>query len=406
MHIGIIGGGPAGIFAAITCREAAPERPVTVFEASDEPLRKVLLSGGGRCNLTNATFDPRDLAARYPRGGRALIGPFTRFGPKQTMAWFASHGVECTIEDKGRVFPRSGRASSVVDCLRNEAARLGIDIRCGHAVHRVSPGGRAGGFEIELESGGREHSARLLLATGGGSPCGYAIAEHFGHTIEPPVPSLFGLRSPDAALTSLTGLAVDDALLTVAGARIRARGAVLITHEGLSGPAVLTLSSLAARELHRAGYQGELLVSWLPDLAPELVHERLAACRNAGPRALVASTPLPALPRRLWRLLVQRAGIPENLQWANLSSRHLRVLGDMLTRCRIPLNGRSVHKEEFVTCGGVRLGEIDLRTMESRRCPGLFLAGELLDIDGPTGGYNLQAAWTTGRLAGGAMART
>ncbi|MBD3242401.1 MAG: aminoacetone oxidase family FAD-binding enzyme [Chitinivibrionales bacterium] len=404
MHIAIVGGGPAGVFAALARRELGPDIPVTLFEASDQPLRKVLLSGGGRCNLTNATFDPRALSECYPRGGKALIGPFSRFGPRETMAWFEAHGVALTVEDHGRVFPRSGRARSVVDCLSGEAIRLGVDMRCGQSIRRVVADESSGGFRVEPADSEAMHCTQVLLAMGGGPREGYSLAEELGHTVEPPVPSLFGLRLQDPSLVALAGLAVDDAQLTIAGTRLRSRGAVLITHEGLSGPAVLTLSSLAARELHHAGYEAELTICWLPRLSSEELHEQLASRRTTTPRAIVNATTVPPLPRRLWQLLVQRAGIADTLQWANLSSRHLRDLARMLTACRVQVTGRSVHKEEFVTCGGVRLGEVDLRTMQSRRRPGLFFAGELLDIDGPTGGYNLQAAWTTGRLAGQAMA--
>ncbi len=401
----VAGGGPAGVFAAIRCRELAPRLPVLVLEKGPRPLAKLAVSGGGRCNVTHACFDPRELAARYPRGGRELPGPLARFGPAETVAWFAGRGVALKTEPDGRMFPETDSARTVVDCLLAEARRLGVRLRtcCALSAARSVPGGLA----LILGDGAELACDRLLIATGGArSARDTVLPASLGHTVREPVPSLFGFRIPDPLLAGLAGTTVPDVILAIAGGRLRQRGAVLVTHEGLSGPAALLLSSWGARELHARGHRFELDVAWLGTPATETVRERLRGEVAAAGRRRVGSRP-PAwapLPRRLWSALVARAQVPAGTTWADLTRTGRDRLAAELTRCRLAVSGRASFRDEFVTCGGVDLSEVDFRTMASRLVPGLHLAGEALDIDGPTGGYNLQAAWTTGRLAGAGLA--
>ncbi len=399
----VIGAGPAGLFAAITAREAAPDVPVVVLEKSARALAKVLVSGGGRCNVTHACFDPRELVTRYPRGGRELRGPLTRFGPADVVAWFAARGVELKAEPDGRMFPVSNDARTIAGALLDAARDLGVDLRLGCGARRVAaaPGG---GFAVTLPDGAVLQADRVLLATGGrtSSEDGYALAAALGHSVVPPVPSLFSLDCAAPWLTALAGVAVPDAEVAVGA--ITRRGPVLVTHRGVSGPAVLVLSAWAARQLHDCGYRTELRIDWLPDVGPAHIDALLQEFARAHGKQAVALGGPGGLPKRLWAALAAHAGAAEPLRWGDLGRAAREQLGAALCATRLATTGQSVHKEEFVTCGGVDLREVDFRTMESRTCPGLHLAGEVLDIDGVTGGFNFQSCWTTGRRAGLAMA--
>ncbi|TAM44757.1 MAG: aminoacetone oxidase family FAD-binding enzyme [Acidobacteria bacterium] len=402
----VVGGGAAGVFAAIACAEAAPASEVTVIEKGATPLAKVRISGGGRCNVTHACFDARELAGAYPRGGRALLGPFGVFQPRDTMAWFEARGVVLKTEPDGRVFPVSDSSATVVDCLVRAAAEAGVTLRTGCAVERASRRA-AGGFELNLARGETPVCDRLLLATGGcRTAAAGGLAVTLGHTLEPPVPSLFAFRVEAPWVRELAGVAVEAAEVAVPAAGLRERGPLLLTHEGVSGPAVLRASAWGARALHALGYGFALRVNWLPHLRED---EIAAACRlrrRDQPARLVANTPFAPLAARLWEGLVLAAGIERGTRWAELTRAGQQRLVRQLARTELEVTGTSRNKDEFVTCGGVRLAEVGFKTMESRVCPGLFLAGELLDIDGLTGGFNFQAAWTTGWIAGRAMAGT
>lgn len=409
----VIGAGPAGLFAAITARERAPDRPVVVCEKSGRALAKVLVSGGGRCNVTHACFDARELAARYPRGGRELRGPLTRFGPAETAAWFAARGVALKTEPDGRMFPVTDDARTVAGTLLDAARELGVELRlrCGARSLRARDGG---GFQVGLADDAELHADRVLLATGGRTSRtagdggdGYALAAALGHTIVPPVPSLFSLDCDAPWLTALAGVAVPDAQVTVGEGRdaVSRRGAVLVTHRGLSGPAVLVLSAWAARALHACDYRTLLRVDWLPgDGAVDATEAHLQDWARAHGRQEIAAAGPGGPPRRLWTALTAQAGIAGGARWGDLGRDARRRLAAALRDTRLATTGQSTHKEEFVTCGGVALAEVDFRTLESRLQPGLHLAGEVLDIDGVTGGFNFQACWTTGRLAGLALA--
>ncbi|WMT58855.1 NAD(P)/FAD-dependent oxidoreductase [Truepera radiovictrix] len=396
----VIGGGAAGVFGALALAEARPGARVVVLERAREALGKVRISGGGRCNVTHHLFDPALLAQGYPRGAKALRGPLSRFGPRETVAWFAARGVALKTEPDGRMFPVTDRSQTIVACLLEAARNAGVEVRTQTAVTAVAQA--PGGFRVTLKGGEGIHSPLLLLATGS-SPQGHRWAEALGHTVVPPVPSLFTFNVTDPHLAPLAGVSVPDARVRLEGTKLEQRGPLLLTHWGFSGPAVLKLSAWGARELHARGYQVALRVAWVPE-HPEALRERLRAFKADAPRKLVrAHTPLP-LPARLWAALTARAGVEETRRWAELSNRDLGRLADELGAGRFWVTGKGVFKEEFVTCGGVALGEVDFKTMASRRVPGLYLAGEVLDIDGVTGGFNFQNAWTTGYLAGRAMA--
>ncbi len=400
----IIGGGAAGFFAAIACAGAAPGREVWILEKTSQFLSKVRISGGGRCNVTHSCFEPRALTARYPRGERSLIAPFHRFQPKDTVAWFEQRGVRLKTERDGRMFPITDSSETIIECLMREAARVGVKLFPRRGVDRVEKN-PAGGFTVTLSDGEVAECAQLLLATGGcrTSTAG-KLPESLGHTIEPPVPSLFTFHVETPWLRELPGLAVEDAEVSVPGTKLRERGPVLITHWGVSGPAILRLSAWGARILEGMNYQFPLHIRWLPDLNPEQAAAKLQQQRTSQPAKLVANTPVGGLPSRLWEQLVSASGISANTRWTTLTRAGAQTLAGMLVRTELPVTGKSLNKDEFVTCGGVRLKEVDFKTMESRICPGLYFAGELLDIDGITGGFNFQAAWTTGWIAGHAMA--
>lgn len=403
-HVLVVGGGAAGFFAAITLAETNPDVRVTILERSAEPLGKVRISGGGRCNVTHDEPDPAVFAGSYPRGSRALRGPLTRFGAADTVAWFAARGVSLKTEPDGRMFPVSNSSETVVNCLLNAARAAGVVLRTRCAVRSL----RTSDGRFEADLGGETLTAdRVLLATGS-NPQVYTWAAALGHEVAAPVPSLFTFKIDDPRLTGLAGVSVPDAEVTLTGAPKAAkgltqRGPLLVTHWGLSGPAVLKLSAWGARDLHEQSYRAELRVNWLPDLHLEVLKVRLLEQKTAEPRKQVAAHAAFGLPGRLWAALTTAAGVGEK-RWADLSKRELEGLAGELGRGRFAVSGKGVFKDEFVTCGGVKLTEVDFRTLESRRLPGLYFAGELLDIDGVTGGFNFQSAWATGFLAGRALA--
>ena len=394
-------------------------------------LAKVRISGGGRCNVTHAGGEARDFAARYPRGEKALVGPFQKFSARDTMTWFESRGVKLKTEADGRMFPVSDSSQTIMDCLINAARKAEVKLRLNAGVERVTR--RAGGFEMmlaterrtpgrhigravqpfaDLESGAPSTVAgeiltcdRLLLATGGcRAAAAGQLAVSLGHTLEPPVPSLFAFHIESPWLRSLAGISVEPVEMSVPSAKLRERGALLVTHEGLSGPAILRLSAWGARKLHEINYRFPLFVNWLPESGAEKIAREFQVRRETSGAKLVVNVPLAPLPVRLWEQLVLAAGIARDTRWSALARSQTHALSQQLARTELAVTGKSLNRDEFVTCGGVRLAEVNFKTMESKVCPGLFFAGELLDIDGLTGGFNFQAAWTTGWLAGRAMA--
>lgn len=401
----VAGGGPAGFLAAITAAEADPGASVLLLEATPEPLHKVLISGGGRCNVTHACWEPRTLVGHYPRGGRALLGPFSRFAPAEAVAWFAERGLELVQEDDGRMFPSTHRSRSVVDCLRRAAGRAGVTLRTGAALESAETLAE-GGFRLRLRGGESLIAERLVLATGS-HPSGHRLARSLGHALVPPVPSLFTLRLQADMLAALAGVVVDpvDLELRPEGldGRHRQRGPLLITHWGVSGPAVLRLTAFAARDLRQSGYRATLRIDWSGGRSEAELQACFAQLRQQqGRRQLGSARPWPELSRRLWAALLEDQGVDPQRRWADLGKPQQQALIRALRDSRYPVVGKGPFGEEFVTAGGVPLGEVNTATMESRLVPGLFLVGELLDVDGITGGFNFQHCWTSGWLAGGA----
>jgi predicted Rossmann fold flavoprotein len=401
----IVGGGAAGFFAAIAAAERGAA--VTVLEKTGRVLEKVRISGGGRCNVTHACFEPREFAARYPRGGRALLGPFQTFSARDTVAWFAERGVELKAEADGRMFPATNSSQTIVDCLQAAAQQVGVKCRLNAGVEAITRRS-GGGFQLRVGGPTRGYETldcdRLLLATGGcRAVAAGQLAVSLGHALEAPVPSLFTLQIESPWLLSLAGVAT-EAEVSVAAGTLRERGPLLVTHWGLSGPVVLRISAWGARTLHALNYQFPLRVNWLPGGKAETIIQEFQGRRQSAGARLVGNVPLAPLTARLWEQLVLAAGIPRDKRWSALTRPQAHALVQHLTRTEFQVSGKSLNRDEFVTCGGVRLGEVQFKTMESRICPGLFFAGELLDIDGLTGGFNFQAAWTTGFIAGRAMA--
>ena len=406
----VVGGGAAGFFAAIACAEKlGPAGEVTIYEATAHPLAKVRVSGGGRCNVTHACFEPRELVKRYPRGGRELLGAFHRWQPRDTIAWFAARGVETKTEEDGRMFPVTDNSATIVDCLSRAADAAGVRRVTSMGVRKAERVNREGAppkFWLTLTDGSGVACDRLLLATGGNrASAGFMVAQALGHTVEPLVPSLFTFHIDDARLVGLSGVAVENVSASVEGTKLRENGPLLITHWGLSGPAILKLSAWGARELAARQYEFPVTVNFAPTHSRDTLQGELARVRQSNPRKQIATwSPLP-MPQRLWERLVAASGIAENTPWTGIGNAALGNLATQLTAAKFAVVGKSLFKEEFVTCGGVRLSEVDFKTMESRLCPGLHFAGEVLDIDGVTGGFNFQAAWTTGMLAGLGMVR-
>ena len=409
LKITVIGGGAAGFFSAITCAKTYPQARVTLLEAGRQLLAKVRISGGGRCNVTHACFDPGVLVQNYPRGGKALRGAFSRFQPRDTVEWFADRGVQLKTEEDGRMFPITDDSATIVNCLIRAAEDAGVRIRTGDAVVSVKKlmgngaedgrGDIASMFEVELKSGESFKCDRLLLATGS-NPSGFKWAKELGNTVELPVPSLFTFNIADSRIKDLAGVSVPNAKVKLPGAKLEQSGPLLITHWGLSGPGVLKLSAWGARFLHDRHYRTNVLINWLPQYNAEVLRQQLVGVKSQlSHRLIVSSCPFP-MPRRLWERLTSSIGIDDQKRWADLSNKAIDKLLLELVQGEYQIAGKGAFKEEFVTCGGVNLKEVDFKTMESRRCPGLFFAGEILDIDGVTGGFNFQSAWTTAWLAG------
>lgn len=405
MQIVVVGGGAAGFFGAIAAAEANAMARVTLLEAGSTVLAKVKISGGGRCNVTHACYEPAALVQHYPRGGKALRSAFSRFQPRDTVAWFTDRGVQLKTEADGRLFPLSDESQTIIDCLMESAGIAGVKVKTNAAVKKILRSDDR--FQIILRNDEVIECDRVLLATGSSNP-GYQMAQHLGHTLEPTVPSLFTFNLRDRRLTDLAGVSVPEAklkLVTPDGNKFEQTGPLLITHWGLSGPAVLKLSAWGARSLHQGHYQAKLTVNWLPKTNPEALKTELLKVKSQLARKTIAPHCPVILPRRLWESLTIAAGITSETRWSDLSKSMLTALVQELTQGDYEIVGKGAFKEEFVTCGGVSLKEVDFKTMESRICPGLHLAGEVLDIDGVTGGFNFQSAWSTGWIAGQSIAR-
>ncbi len=406
----VAGGGPAGFFAAIRCAELNPGLRILILEKASQTLGKVLISGGGRCNVTHACFEPAKLITYYPRGGNELRGAFTRFQPADTVAWFEKRGVKLKTESDGRMFPVTDSAKTIADILLFEAKNAGVKVHIGAALLKVEKNPK-GGFKLEVRKASVEpgrndaevlplQTKSLLIATGSDSKT-REIVKSLGHSIEEPVPSLFTFNIKDKRIEGLAGVSVEDVTLKMDS--VTTRGPLLITHWGMSGPAVLKCSAWGARILFDKKYASPLTVNWLGDYSPDAALEVLQRNRDWHENArkkIATNTAFSQIPIRLWKQLTDFIG---DKNWADVSKAELRKLARELAGGEYRIQGKGQFKEEFVTCGGVKLNEVDFKTMQSRIVENLYFAGEVLDIDGLTGGFNFQSSWTTGWLAGSAI---
>ncbi len=397
--IAIIGGGAAGVFAAIQAAQSSAR--VVLLEAGSQLLTKVRISGGGRCNVTHSCFEPKSLTQAYPRGEKELLGPFTRFQPQDMIRWLEERGVPLKTEEDGRIFPQSDSSETIIQVFLKELASLGVEVRFKSSVRKIEKTGES--FLLTLEEGSLQAS-KVLLATGSARQ-GYALAESLGHTIVNPVPSLFTFNIPSSPLLDLAGISVNPVRVSLKDTPFAYTGPLLLTHWGFSGPAILKLSAWGARFLAERGYRAGLLVDWSGGTGLQDIYEKLAARKEESPsQALGSQSPFP-LPKNLWKTLLFTAGVEAEKSLARFSKKELLQVAEKLTRDVYLIEGKTTYKEEFVTCGGVSLKEIHFQRMESKLCPGLFFAGEVLNIDGITGGFNFQNAWTTAYLAAGSMER-
>ena len=393
----VIGAGAAGVFGAIAAKTANRNACVRILEKTSTALSKVKISGGGRCNVTHYCFEPKELIKNYPRGHKELLGPFFSFGPHETVEWFAKRGVSLKKEPDGRMFPVTDSSQTIIDCLKKECATLGIDICYQQKILSIEK--ENGLFKITLENQPPVFSKTLLMATGS-SPQGHQLVASLGHTITKTVPSLFTFNIDSFSLSSFSGVSFEDALVSLKNTSFSQRGPLLITHFGFSGPSVIKLSAWAARHLAEKNYQHAITINWIPSQARLAIQDTLVGLRSTWKTKQISTESPWKIPKQLWKFFCEIACHDPQKKWADLSKNDLNALVELLTSQEFFIHGKSTHKEEFVTCGGVLLEEICFKSMESKRCPGLFFAGEILDIDGVTGGFNFQNAWTGSYIAG------
>lgn len=393
----VIGGGAAGVFAAITAKATNPNGSVILLEKTAVLLAKVRISGGGRCNVTHSCFDPNALSKNYPRGEKELLGPFHRFQPLNTISWFEERGAPLKTEEDGRMFPITDSSETIITTLLSEASRLGVVIHLRQKIETISKNEDL--FSIEMQEGNSLQCKSLILSTGS-SPQGHLWAEKLGHSIQKPVPSLFTFNIPTSPLKELSGLSFDNVTLHLPSTSFSHTGPLLITHFGFSGPAAIKLSAWGARYLHGKEYRCPLVVNWLPNLSKQEISQTLSELKKSSPQKYLSSENVFKLPKNFWKTLLEIKGENLKKRIADIPLKDLELLAQVLHEDSYLIEGKTTHKEEFVTCGGITLKEIHFKTMESKLCSNLFFAGEILDIDGITGGFNFQNAWTTGFLAG------
>ena len=390
----VVGGGAAGFFAAINTAELNPGLSVAILERGTSVLNKVKVSGGGRCNVTHAEFIPNELASYYPRGQKELKGPFHSFMTGDTMAWFESRGVPLKIEDDGRVFPESNSSQSIIDCFLKQSQKYDIKLKKNHAVRSIGQTGDSWTVETTQEV---FYCKKLMIATGS-NPKIWQMLQSLGHNISPAVPSLFTFDIDDPRLKDIPGVVAKDVAVEVMKTSLYSEGPLLITHSGLSAPSILKLSAFGAIELAQLNYKFEIKINFIQQDAASCL-EVLMKNKLELSKKLVRNTPLFELPKRLWVKLVQAAAIADELRWADLNKLQLQSLSKQLTKAVFQVHGKSTFKEEFVTAGGIDLKEINFKTYESKLFKNLFFAGEIINIDGVTGGFNFQNAWTGAYLA-------
>ncbi len=401
----VVGGGAAGFFAAITCAQTNKNTEVTILEKSSKLLSKVAVSGGGRCNVTHACYDLKQLSLAYPRGEKQLKSAFSRFMTTDTIKWFEERGVKLKTEEDGRMFPTTDKSETIVNCLLKEAKKANIEIREQVEVKKVTPK-FWGGFEVALNNGEELECERIVIACGGNPRVeGMSWIKELGHEVVTPVPSLFTFNIEDEKLTTMQGISVNPVKVKIADSKYEFCGPLLITHWGLSGPAVLKLSSYAARYLSDKDYEFDVQINWMNDKKEDAARLELMNLKAANPSKQINVLFPFALPKRIKDYLFEKSGLTEKMKWGEVSKEDInRFVGNLICDT-YSVKGKTPFKEEFVTCGGVGLDDVDFRNMQSKRCKDLFFAGEILDIDGITGGFNFQAAWTTGYLAGTGAAR-
>jgi predicted Rossmann fold flavoprotein len=385
----IIGGGAAGFFAAINIAEQYPQLSVAILERGKEGLQKVKISGGGRCNVTHAEFVPSELVRNYPRGEKELLGPFHTFTTGDTMAWFEERGIELKIEDDGRMFPVSNSSQTIIDCFLNEAQKHNVEVLYNHSVKSLSA--RENDFSITTSQSVLECD-KIVIATGS-NPKIWKLLEDLGHTIVPPVPSLFTFDIKDRRIKDIPGVVAKHTEIKVIGTDLASEGPLLITHVGMSAPAILKLSAFGAVELSKLNYNFKIEVNFI-QLAFESCIEKLKDFKQEFAKKTIVNASQFNLPKRLWKQLVLASGSNETKRWADLNKQQLERMATQLTRAVFEVTGKSTFKEEFVTAGGVDLKEVNFKTFESKRIPNLYFAGEVINVDAVTGGFNFQNAWT------------
>lgn len=395
LKIAVIGGGAAGFFAAISAKTHNPSASVEIIEKTSKLLSKVKVSGGGRCNVTHACFSPGQLSKNYPRGGKKLNKAFKEFQASDTVKWYESRGVKLKAEADGRMFPVSDSSQSIIDCLVGEAEKLGVEVRTSCAVEKLSKG-------FNLRINGKDESFDKVIVATGGSPksSGFEWLRNIGVTIVEPVPSLFTFNMPGNSVKTLMGVVIPEAEVRIQGTKLSSIGPVLITHWGMSGPAILKLSAWGARELAEKGYEFKVQINWIGIKNEADAQESFVeAMESVRKKKMVNANPY-SMPNKFWTYILQKAEVNPDSMWMELPKKSKNKILNLLLNDIYEVKGKTTFKEEFVTCGGVVLGEVDFNTMESSQVPGLHFAGEVLNIDGVTGGFNFQAAWTTGYIAG------
>jgi len=395
----IIGGGAAGFFAAITCAEYNPDTKIIILEKGNQVLQKVKVSGGGRCNVTYACFDPKELCEFYPRGKKELLGPFHQFMTGDTMEWFEERGVPLKTEDDNRVFPQSNSSQSIINCLMNAVEKAGVILKLGQNVESISKENN----QYKLKTSSDQFIADKLLIASGSNTKIWGLIANLGHKIIPPVPSLFTFKINDTRIATIPGISVSNATVKLIGSNFESSGPLLITHWGISGPAILKLSAFGVRFLAEKNYQYNVQVNWLSQKLSIVLNELKIFKKENPKKQIILKSVFKDIPKRLWEKLILASAIKQDERWAEISNKQLENLANQLTNTTFNANGKTTFKEEFVTAGGVDLKEINFKRFESKINENLFFAGEVLNIDAVTGGFNFQNAWTGGYIVGKAM---
>ncbi len=395
----IVGGGAAGFFRAINSAELNANLKILILEKSKDVLSKVKVSGGGRCNVTHACFDPQEMVSFYPRGHKELLGPFHKFLCGDMMGWLGEHGVETKIENDGRIFPESNTSQTIIDCYTSLCKKHNIEIKTGEGVQRLIL--REQYWQI-ITSQEAYHAAKVLIATGS-SPATWKMLKDLGHTVVPPVPSLFTLNIKHKLLDDLAGISVPSAIIEVKASKLHESGPLLITHWGLSGPSILKLSAWGARTFYDLNYQFDIFVNWTGAEKSDVHNTIIEQKKSKGKNRIITSSPF-QLPKRLWMRMTFLLEL-DKLNWADLTSAKMNELASLICECQLSVHGKSTFKEEFVACGGIDTKEINFKSMESKLFENLYMAGEVINIDAVTGGFNFQAAWTEAYIAAQSIAR-